>query len=388
MGLFDKIFGNRPKVNPDKITSFTMLDGYTPTFRNASGCLYEQAMVRAAIEARAQHISKLSVEVFGSAKPALQNKLRHGPNEWQTWSTWLKRTSTCLDVNNTAFVVPVWDEYGEVSGIYTPLPTRCQVVEYKDKPYLRYEFGWGQKAAVELDLCGILTRYQYRSDFFGEDNHALKPTMELIGITNQGIAEGVKNAASYRFLAQLDNWSSPDDLAAERKRFSVKNLSRDADAGGLLLFPNTYKNLQVLSARPWVVDAEQMRIINENVYNYFGVNQDILQNKAIGDTWAAFYEGVVESFSIMLSETLTKMLFSFREQSAGNKVMCTSNRLQYLSNADKLSVSAQMADRGLMTRNEIREIWNLPPLPEPLGSQLPVRGEYYNANDVAEEVAE
>jgi hypothetical protein len=34
-----------------------------------------------------------------------------------------------------------------------------------------------------------------------------------------------------------------------------------------------------------------------------------------------------------------------------------------------------------MTRNEIREIWQLPPLPEPYGSQLPIRGEYYNVGD-------
>ena len=52
-----------------------------------------------------------------------------------------------------------------------------------------------------------------------------------------------------------------------------------------------------------------------------------------------------------------------------------------MSNADKLAVSAQMADRGLMTRNEIRDIWNLEPLPEPYGSQLPIRGEYYNVGE-------
>ena len=59
-----------------------------------------------------------------------------------------------------------------------------------------------------------------------------------------------------------------------------------------------------------------------------------------------------------------------------------------MSNADKLQVSAQMADRGLMTRNEIREIWNLAPLPEPYGSQLPVRGEYYNVGEEADETEE
>ena len=124
-----------------------------------------------------------------------------------------------------------------------------------------------------------------------------------------------------------------------------------------------------------------MNLIKSNVFEYFGVNEDILQNKFDSETWSAFYEGCVEPFALQFSEVMTKLLFTFREQSQGNLVMATSNRLQYMSNADKLNVSAQMADRGLMTRNEIREIWNLPPLPEPYGSQLPVRGEYYNVGD-------
>jgi len=381
MGIFDWLFGNRPKEDPKKETVFKMLDGYTPTFRTHQGGLYEQELVRAAIEARARHMGKLQVQTFGAAKPALQNKLKHGPNELQTWDQFLRKLSTCLDVNGTAFITPVFDEEGAVSGIYCPVPSKCTVVQYKGQPFLKYTFGWGETAAVELTSCGIMTAHQYRNDFFGESNAALAPTMDLLDILKQGIQEGVQNAAAYRFVAQLDNWTSPDDLAEERARFNAKNFGRDAKAGGLLLLPNTYKNLKQLEAKPWLVDADQMKLINENVYNYFGVNEDILQNKAFGDAWAAFYEGAVEPFAIQLSSCLTRMLFTFREQTAGNYAMATANRLQYLSNADKLAVSAQMADRGLMTRNEIREIWNLPPLPEPLGDQLPVRGEYYNVGE-------
>ena len=72
------------------------------------------------------------------------------------------------------------------------------------------------------------------------------------------------------------------------------------------------------------------------------------------------------------------MIFTLREQSTGNEVIATSNRLQYMSNADKLAVAAQMADRGLMTRNELREIFNLAPLPADIGDTIPARGEYYN----------
>ena len=382
MGLFTFLFGNRPKEPNPKIgteTTFKMLNGYVPRFTSFGGEVYESELIRAAIDARATHISKLKVEIQGAAKTVLQNKLRHGPNQFQTWSQFMYRLSTILDIHNTAFICPVFDEFGAVSGIYAPLPTRCTIVQFNDKPYLRYEFGNGDRAAIEFDLCGIMVRHQYRSDFLGESNAALFPTMELIHIQNQGIREGVKSAATYRFMAQLSNFAKPEDLAKERKRFTSENFAADAEGGGLLLFPNTYSNIQQINAKPWVVDAEQMKVIRENVFEYFGVNEDVLQNKAYGDKWSAFYEGAIEPFAIQFSEVMTKMLFTFREQSQGNAVMATANRLQYLSNSEKLNVSSQMLDRGIMSINDVREIWNLPPVEG--GDTRIIRGEYWSADE-------
>ena len=388
MGLFDWLFGNRPK-EPKRIeTSFKMLNGYEPRFTNFQGEIYESELVRASINALATHISKLDVKTYGAAKPALQTKLAHGPNEFQTWSQFLSRAATIYYNTNTLFITPVWDKYGAISGVYTPLPTRCEMVQYNNVPYLRYEFAWGQKAAVELEYCGIMTRMQYKNDFFGENNHALIPTMDLIHIQDQAIKEGAKSAASYRFIAQLDNFAKSEDVVNERRRWTEDNLKSEAGNNGLLLFPTQYKNIKQIESKPFTVDADQMKEIRANVFEYFGVNEDILQNKFSSETWAAFYEGAIEPWAIQFSEVMTKMLFTFREQSQSNFLMATANRLQYMSNADKLQVSAQMADRGLMTRNEIREIWNLAPLPEPYGSQLPVRGEYYNVGEEADETEE
>lgn len=385
MSLFDRLFGNRPKPRGDFQGVFRMLDGYTPRFTSFNGGVYESELVRSAINVRATHMSKLKITTQGAAKPALQTKLAHGPNSFQTWSQFLYRLSTLLDVHNTAFIVPVWDEYGQVSGIYAPLPTKCEMIQYgQDKtPYLRYEFGWGDRAAVELEYCGIMTKFQYRSDFFGETNHALTPTMELIHIQQQGIEEGVKSAATYRFMAQLSNFAKAEDLKKERQRFTEENFSRESNGGGLLLFPNTYTNVKQVEVKPWVVDADQAKAIRENVNFYFGVNDEILMNKAYGDAWAAFYEGAIEPFAIQLSEVLTRMLFTYREQSQGNRVMATTNRIQYMTNADKLNVTQGFADRGLATIDELREIWNLPPLPDGLGQKIPIRGEYYDLGDEA-----
>lgn len=381
MGLFDRIFGRAPKPIGQPVGQFKLFTGYEPVWPGRGGNIYEMQMIRAAINAAATHISKLQPTIQGTAKPALANKLRHGPNEWQTWSQYLYRTATILYVHNTAYIVPVYDEYGEVSGIYTVIPDRCEIIEYGPKkvPYLRYTFRNGQKAAIEMDACGILTRFQFDKDLTGETNAALYPTMDLIRISNKAIEEGVKNSAAYRFMARATNFAMDKDLAKERRRFSRENFADDVDAGGVLLFPNTYSDIKQLESKPYTVEAEQMEIIRNGIADYFGISEDILQNKAYGDAWAAFYEGVIEPFSIQFSEVVSKMLYTFNERTRGNGIMLTSNRLQYLSNADKLQVSTQLVDRGIMSRNDAREIWNLPPVEG--GDELVIRGEYYAANE-------
>lgn len=391
MGLFDKIF------RPDKAKEseralhdarglFQTLTAYAPVFTSWGGAIYESEMVRGAIDARARHISKLKVEVVGTANPSLQSKLRLGLNQFQTNSQFLYRLSTILDINNTAFVVPIFDERMVITGYYPVLPSRCEIIEYKEEPWLRYQFRNGQIAAVELRKCAIMTKHQYSRDFFGDSNHALDETMKLIHVQNQGIEEAVKNTSTFRFMAQLSNFAKPEDLAKERTRFTRENLSTDSEAGGFLLFPNTYKDIRQIDVKPYTVDADQMEQIRTNVYNYFGVNQKILQNAAYGDEWSAFYEGCVEPFAIQFSEAMTNAVFSERERASGSYIIATSNRLQYMSNQDKLNVSSQLLDRGVFSLNEVREIWNLGPVEG--GDQRIIRGEYYAAEEKVSEGSE
>lgn len=380
MSLLDKIFGRQVKEEPPRHDEriFRLLDGYRPVFRNWNGELYEDELVRAAIDAKARHISKLKVEVVGTAKPSLQAKLKLGPNQWQTWGQFLYRCSTLLDVQNTLIIAPVIDESGETTGIYPIYYRDIELVEYKGEPWVRIKFHNNERVAIEFRRLGILTRFQFKNDFFGESNKALDHTMQLIDIQNQGIEEGVRSAATFRFMATLNNFSNDADLARERERFTALNIRAD-NAGDVLLWPNTYKDIKQIESRPFVVDAEQMKLIDTNVYNYFGVNEDILQNRAIGDAWSAFYEGAIEPFAIQFSDVATKMLFTQRERENGTVVMATSNRLQYMSNTDKLNVSAQLMDRGLLSVNEARDIWNLPPVDN--GDIRFIRGEYYNADE-------
>ncbi len=383
MGLFEKIFHKRRPVEPDGF--FQTFTAYQPAFYTSDGALYESELVKAAVHVRATHVSKLEVTTYGAAARPLQNRMRFAPNPWQTWGQFLYRLSTILDVQNTAFIVPVLDMDARgterTTGIFPLLPQRCEIVTYEGKAYLRYSFRSGETGALPLSACGIMTKFQYEDDFFGSDNQALTPTMDLIDLQNQGISEAVRAGASFRFMARVSNFTKAADLKKERERFNRNNLRGE---GGMLLFPNTYTDIKQVESRPFVVDDKQMEVIKASVFEHFGVNEDILQNKAYGDKWSAFYEGAIEPFAIQFSDVVTRMLFTIREIEAGNGVMATANRLQYMSSADKLNVSAQMADRGIMNRDEIRQIWNLPPLPDGKGQAYPVRGEYYNL-DASEE---
>lgn len=382
MGLFDFIF-KKNNVEPARHNDgyFETLTAYKPHFSTWNGELYESALVRSAIDARARNISKLKFEIIGTANPKLQNRLKYRPNPWQSWSQFLYRTSTILDMHNNAVIVPVYNDSMEQIGIYAVLPKKCEIVEYRGEPWLRYTFINQEKAAERLSRVAILTRFQYKSDFFGEKNNALDSVMELEHLNDEGIKEAVKNGAHYRFLARVNNFSSTEDLKRERIRFSEANLKSEDNNGGILLFPNTYTDIRQIDPQSYTVPEAEQEEIRRNVYNYFGINEDVLQSKAYGDAWAAFYESVVEPFAIQFSETVTAATFTESEIQRGSFVMLTANRLQYMSTTEKLNVSAQLADRGILNRDEIREIWNLPPIPEGAGQAYTIRGEYYLLNE-------
>ena len=390
MGLLDSIF--RPDKNraeqealKNARATFKTLTAYRPAFTTWRGAIYESDLVRAAIDARARHISKLKVEIHGAAKPGLQSKLRQGPNQWQTWSQFLYRVSTILDASerSTCIIVPVLDEYLTVTGYFPVLPDKCEVVDFKGEPWLRYKFAHGQTAATPMKDCAVLTKYQYKNDFFGDGNGALDETMKLVHIQNEGIEEAVKNSATYRFMAQVNNFTMADDLAKERKRFTQENLVADAEAGGLLLFPNTYQNIQQIKNTPYTVDAAQMELIKTNVSNYFGVNERVMQNLAAGDELDAFFNGAIEPFAIQFSEAMTKAIFTERERAQGSYLIANANRLQYMSTTAKVQMAKELLDRGVMTINEARELFNYADMEG--GDVAPIRGEYKATDDLTDE---
>lgn len=358
MGLFEKIF-SKPLQEKKVDGYFKTLNAYNPTFTTFDGGIYEMELTRSAIHTFASAASKLKPEIQGSAYKNLEKTLQFKPNPFMDTTKFIYRLATILSVNSTAFIIPLYaEDYETIVGYYPLLPQRTELVNVKSEPFLRYTFVNGQKAAIELSRVGVLTQHQYKDDLFGDGNSALLPTLKLLDIQKQGIEEGIKQSAMLRFMAKLGQTLRPEDIKKERERFSADNLSSD-NTTGMMMFDAKYSDVKQIDSKPFIVDADQMKLIQTNVYNYFGVNESIIQNKYTEDEWNAFYEGKIEPFALQLSLVMSNMTFTQKELSFGNQIIFTANRMQYASNKTKLEVSTQLFDRGILSTNQVMDIWNM-----------------------------
>lgn len=384
MGFFQKIFRKESEkiANSSLYPYFMTLDGYTPVFTTFDGGVYEMELTRACIHTFASHCSKLEPNVRGADLRGLQHILDHKPNPFETAAQFIYKAATIYEAQNTVYIVPIIDRFDDTVGYYPVAPRQVEFKDVNGEPWIVFEFSNGESAAVEWRRCGMVSKFLYRSDLHGESNMALLPTMQLLNTQNQGIENGIKNGARFRFMAESVNILDAKDVEKNRRQFVNNNMSEED--GGLIVFPSdTFKNVKQIDSEPTLVDPKQMALIQSRVYNYFGISEDVLQNKSVGDAWSAYYEGKIEPFAIQLSQALTCMTFTDLEISRGNEITFSANRLQYMSDKAKLEFSTAMFDRGIASTNTVMDVWNMPHVPD--GDKRYIRKEYMEVREATDE---
>lgn len=376
MALFSR---KEKKIEQALKEYFSVFSAYTPAFTTYEGGIYEMELTRAAVHAFASHVSKLKPEIAGNApgNKVLERRLQFRPNALMDTKKYLYRLATMYMVENNAVIAPI-ENYstGLIDGFYPLVPSKIQLWDYDGKIYVRYRLDADDYFAVEFDRCGILNQFYYKNEIWGENNRCLQPTLELINTQNQGIIAGIKNSAIIRFIAKLVQPLKPKDVEKERDYFNKFYLGSENN-GGAMVIDSKYQDVKQIESKPVVINPAQMDHIKQNVFNYFGVNENILQNKFTPDEWNAYYEGKIEPFALELSLVHTNMLFTDKQIAYGNQVFFSANRLQYASISDKISFVKEFGDRGGLSIDEAREVFNMAPVEG--GDIRYIRGEYKNA---------
>ena len=98
---------------------------------------------------------------------------------------------------------------------------------------------------------------------------------------------------------------------------------------------------------------------NKQIYNYYGLSEDILTGNYTEEKYSAFYNSTIEPIAIQFSDEFTNKLFSEEEIKKGYEVEFSSLRLIFANNTTKAQLLKEMMPLGLFTFNEGRKLFEL-----------------------------
>ncbi len=343
------------------------LGAYTAQFYPFGNDMYKSDIVRSCIRPLAEHTSKANAVCTNKV---IERILNMSPNMYMNGKDFLYKTRTLLELRNTVFIYIERDDRGAVKGFY-PVPyTYFEGIEYADRLYIKFYFEGELAREIVLPWADLVVlRKDYnKKDIAGDDNSPIIQTLELINTTDQGIANAVKATANLRgILKSTKAMLKREDIQRMKQEFVNDYMSLNNE-GGIASLDAT-QEFTPIEMKPSVTNAETLKEFRENVYRYFGISDAIITSNYTEEQMEAFYEARIEPFLVALSTELTRKIFTERELGFNNSVVYESNRMNYASNKTKLEMVA-LVDRGALTPNEWRSMFNLPPVE---GGDVPIR---------------
>lgn len=335
------------------------LGAYTAVFSPFGRDIWRSDLVRSCIRAISEHTSKANAV---SNKPEIAQLLNTKPNMYMNGKDFLTKIRNWLEVKNTAFIYINREPLtAKVLGFY-PVPYESfEGIEAEGELFIKFYFAGNSERQLILpwaDLA-VMRKDYYSSDIWGDDNGAILEKLDIINTADQGVANAVKSTANLRgILKSTKSMLKREDIKAQQQQFieDYMNLSNNAGIASL----DATMDFQPIKMEPIVADSALVKEYRDDVFRYFGVNDKILMSQYNEDEMEAFYEARIEPFLVALGTELTRKVFTDRELALKNYIIYESNRIGYASNKTKLNM-IQLVDRGILTPNELRQVFNLAP---------------------------
>ena len=185
--------------------------------------------------------------------------------------------------------------------------------------------------------------------------------MECVGTIDKGIKDAIKNSSIIRWLLKVSGGSRPEDLKKYGETFAENYLSIEKSNSLGVAVTDAKATATQVEPKDYVPNASLIDRQKERVLELFNTNDEILQSKESADTWNSYFEHEIEPDIVQLSTEMTRKLFNRRQRAFGNRIVIESSNLAHASYEQKLALR-EMVDRGALTPNEWRAVFNLAPV--------------------------
>lgn len=368
MGLLDRFFKNH---NPtDNVGhKIQMVTERGNGFYAWNGKLYKSDIIRSLIRPKIRAMGKLvakhvrnSPEGLKVNPEAYMRFLLEEPNPYMTGQIFQEKMAAQLMLNGNAFALVVRDDFGYPMQLYPIHCTSAEVI-YSENGDINLKFTLPNSKRLTFPYTDIihLRRDFYGNDIFGDSPiDVLEPVMEIINTIDQGIVKAIQNSNVIQWLLKFTSATRPDDIKASVKEFVDSFLAMSSKSSVAAGVDSKFDAIQV-EPKSYVPNAQQMDRQTVRLYNFFNTNEKIVQSSADENQWTAYYESEIEPDAMQCSSEYTRKLFSRKERGFGNKITFDGSNLAHASMQTKLAL-VQFVDRGMMTPNEVREIFNMVPI--------------------------
>lgn len=374
-GLFKTIFGGTPKTTMSDATSYniySLLNSFQSTFYSNTGNAWDMDVVRSAVDAYCRNFAKLKAKhtrAGKTGKSKIERLLNYRPNSQMEAYSFYYKVAANLKLTNNVFIYPEFSPSGELLNFWPLMSNKIGLLEKNGQLYLKFMFKTGKVKVVPYESIIHMRGQFFDHDIFGSKNTALLPALETAGAINNGVSNFAKMINSIRGILSAKVTSKDEDLAKARDKFVENNFKISSNGSGIIVTDNKMDYTSI-NEKSTPISADQLSYVKNAIYDYFGVNENIVQNKFDENQWNAFYEGAIEPVSIQMSQCFTNILFTENERNYGNEITFEANRLQYASNSTKINIVKELAPLGVLRKNAILEIFNMAPLPDEEGEKV------------------
>lgn len=343
--------------------------------------IYLSDIVNNCIDRIATEISKIDVRsvVNLDDRIAVQNDditrlFRFRPNELQTSKDFL---SSCVWLQRKTmhcFIYPVWqdvwDKYGHKYRKYTALwplnPSSAEIGRDGDTGKWAIRFHWRDGSSDTLPYKDIVHLKWRRgknlimgggNDYGSPDTRDALQAVDTLNKLMQGLPLSIDASLKLNGVFTSKTKLDADQLRKARDEFEDRILTSKSGIAAV----DIAGDFTPIASKQTVIPKDTMEFVKDIIRNRYGVSGAILNGDYNDIQHASFYETCLEDFMVEFEQAMTSCLFNDREQENGHRIKCYYNKVEYYDTANKMQLAQIGRDTGIMTLNQMAELFGLPP---------------------------
>lgn len=371
--LFTRWFGkNKSQANkPQSTYRLQTLSGSNFKINHTNLNIYDTPIVRSCVDAIAKNFAKMKVEHRLKGKVVNDNLtklLTLRPNPDMNSFEFLYKVASSYYVDNNAYIYIRRDNIGNVLGLY-PIP--YNQADFKEDNaenlFLEFSFLNGQKIIESTNDVIILRRNYFQDDVYGSDNNSLSELVDMLYQLNVNTQAGIENSANIRGVIKMQQEFQDNDMVT-RKEFFNKEFLNANNSGGVAVVDGNSDYIPInYTFNP--ISASNIKLLEEKIYDYFGISREIVNGTFNDSQWNAFFASTLQPMAIQFAQEFTAKIFSANQLNFGNEITFNCDMLSYLSPAQKEKAFVAIKEMGVVSKNTICEIFNLPEVEDGTGNE-------------------